>query len=92
MLTKHGHSNTTRVVLNRSMFIKKTYLRCIWEQLRNALNDKSELGTIYRGLTGCRLAKREGAKNLFRIKHHNCNQSPTTKTIYLIKTTGGTHL
>ena len=30
--------------------LKNAYLRCIGEQLRNALNDKGRLGIIYRGL------------------------------------------
>ena len=31
--------------------LKNAYLRCISEQLRNALNDKGRLGIIYKGLT-----------------------------------------
>ena len=72
--------------------LKNAYLRCIGEQLRNALNDKGKLGIIYRGLIHYILAKHGGAKNIPRIKHHDCNRSPTTRTKYLIKTVGGAHL
>ena len=68
-----------------AFLLKNAYLRCIWEQLKNALNDKDKLGTIYKGLTHYILAKHEGAKNIPRIKHHDYNRSPTTRTIYLIK-------
>ena len=43
------------------------------------------LHTIY-------LPNMEVQKNIPRIKHHDCNRSPTTRIIYLIKTTGGAHL
>ena len=41
--------------------LKNAYLRCIGEQLRNALNDKGRLGIIYRGLTHFILVKYGGA-------------------------------
>ena len=49
--------------------LKNAYLRCIGEQLRNALNDKGKLGIIYRGLTNFILAKHGGVKNKPRIKY-----------------------
>ena len=49
--------------------LKNAYLKCIGEQLRNALNDTSRLGKIYRGLTHYILAKHGGAQEIPRIKH-----------------------
>ena len=72
--------------------LKNAYLRSIGEQFRNALNDKGRLGIIYRGLTHFILAKHGGAKNIPRIKHQDCIRSPTTRTLFLIKKTGGAHL
>ena len=56
--------------------LKNTYLRCISEQLRNALNDPGKLGIIYKGLVQHILAKHGGAKDIPRIKHHDCLRSP----------------
>ena len=72
--------------------LKNAYLRCIDEQLRNALNDKGRLGIIYRGLTHFILAKHGGAENIPKIKHQDCTRSPTTRTFFLIKKAGGAHL
>ena len=72
--------------------LKNAYLRCIGEQLRNALNDKGRLGTIYRGLTHFILAKHGGAKNIPKIKHQDCIRSPTIRTLFLIKKARGAHL
>ena len=72
--------------------LKNAYLRCIGEQLRNALNDKGRLGAIYRGLTHHILAKYGGAEMIPRIKYQNCTRSPTTCILYLIKTAAGVHL
>ena len=72
--------------------LKNAYLRCIGEQLRNALNDKGRLGIIYRGLTHFILAKHGGAENIPRIKYQNCTRSPTTRTLFLIKKVRGAHL
>ena len=76
----------------KTFSLKNAYFRFIGEQLINALNDKGKFGTIYKGLTHYILAKHRGAKNIPRIKHPDCNQSPTTRTIYLIKAVGGAHL
>ena len=64
--------------------LKNAYLRCIGEQLRNALNDKGRLGIIYRGLTHFILAKNRGAENIPRIKYQDCTRAPTTRTLFLI--------
>ena len=72
--------------------LKNAYLRCIGEQLQNALNDKGRLGIIYKGLTHFILAKHGGAANIPRIKHQDCIRSPTTRTLFLIKRAGGAHL
>jgi hypothetical protein len=72
--------------------LKNAYLRCISEQLRNALNDKGRLGIIYKGLIQYILAKHGGSKNIPRIKYQDCTRSPTTRTLFLMKTEGGVHL
>ena len=72
--------------------LKNAYLRCIGEQLQNVLNDKGRIGIIYRGLTHFILAKHRGAENIPRIKYQDCTRSPTIRTLFLIKKTGGAHL
>ena len=72
--------------------LKNAFLRCIGEQLRNALNDKGKLGIIYRGLTHFILAKYEGAEKIPRIKHQDYIRSPITRMLFLIKKAGGAHL
>ena len=57
--------------------LKNDYLRCISEQLLNALNDKGTLGTIYKGLLHLILAKYGGSNNLPRIRSFDCYQSPS---------------
>jgi hypothetical protein len=52
--------------------LKNAYIRCIGEQLKDALNDTGKLGLIYRGLTNFILAKFDGALNLPRLTSHNC--------------------
>ena len=72
--------------------LKNAYLRCIGEQLQNALNDKGRLGIIYRGLTHFILAKYGGVENILKIKYQDCIQSVTTRTLFLIKKARGAHL
>ena len=72
--------------------LKNAYLRCISEQLRNALNDTGRLGIIYKGLTQQILAKHGGAEDIQRIKYQDCTRSPTTRTLFLMKKEGGVHL
>ena len=72
--------------------LKNAYLRCIREQLQNALNDKGKLGKIYYGLTQFILAKFGGAKEITRIKYHHCVRSPITRTLFLLKHEAGVHL
>jgi hypothetical protein len=67
-------------------------LRCIGEQLKEALNDTGKLGIIYRGLTHFILAIYGGALNIPRLTSHDCIRSPITRTLYLLKTAGGIHL
>ena len=64
----------------------------ICEQLRNALNDKCRLEIIYKGLIQHILAKHGGAKDIPRIKYQDCIRSPTTRTLFLMKTEGGAYL
>ena len=72
--------------------LKNAYLRCISEQLRNALNDPGRLGIIYKGLTQHILAKYGGGENIPRIKYQDCIRSPITPTLFLMKHEGGAHL
>ena len=72
--------------------LQNPYLRCIEEQLQNALNDKGRLGKIYYGLTQFTLAKFGGAKEITRIKSHHCVRSPITRTLFLLKHEAGVHL
>ena len=65
--------------------LKNAYLRCIGEQLRNALNDPGRLGKIYKGLIQHILAKAGGAEDIPRIKRQDCIRSPTTRTLFLMK-------
>ena len=57
--------------------LKNAYLRCIGEQLQNALNDKGILGKIYYGLTQFILAKFGGSQEISRIKYHHCVRLPS---------------
>jgi hypothetical protein len=72
--------------------LQNAYLRCIGEQLKDALNDTGKLGIIYRGLTHFILATYGGALNIPRLTSHDCIRSPITRTLYLFKTAGGIHL
>ena len=72
--------------------LKNAYLRCIEEQLRNALNDPGRLGTIYKGLIQHILAKYGGAEEIPRIKQNDCIRSPTTRTLFLLNKAGRIHL
>jgi hypothetical protein len=56
---------------------KTAYLKCIGEQLRDALNDQGRLGTIYRGLTKYNMAKYEG------LSQHRIEYFPTMFQILL---------
>ena len=53
-------------------------LRCIGEQLRDALNDSGQLGKIYQGLIHYIIAKHGGAKSIFCITNSACTRSPIT--------------
>ena len=63
---------------------KNAYLKCIEEQLRDALNDQGRLGMIYRGLTKYIMAKYGGSTTLLQIKIAAYIHSPTTRTIVLL--------
>ena len=56
--------------------LKNAYLRCIGEQLRNALNDTNKLGIIYRGLVHFILANKGGSQNIPKITQQDCIRSP----------------
>ena len=72
--------------------LQNAYLRCIGEQLQNALNDKGRIGKIYAGLIQHILAKYGGSKDITRIKYHHCVRSPITRTLFLLKHKAGVHL
>ena len=76
----------------KAFSLQNAYLRCIGEQLQNALNDKGRLGKIYHGLTQFILAKFGGSKEIPRIKYHHCIRSPITRTLFLLKHEVGVHL
>jgi hypothetical protein len=65
----------------KAFSIKNAYLRCIGEQLINALNDKGRLGIVYKGLTHYILAKYGGALHIPRIKYQDCIRSPLIRTL-----------
>ena len=75
----------------KAFSLKNAYLRCIGNQLKDALNDNGMLGNIYRGLTNYIFALHGGAENP-KITIAACLRSPTTKTIYLLKSPGGLHI
>jgi hypothetical protein len=52
--------------------LRNAYLRCIGENLRNALNDIGRLGIIYQGLTNYIFAKNGRAQNIPRITKQAC--------------------
>ena len=64
--------------------LKNAYLRCIGEQLQNALNDKGLIQHI--------LTKAGSAEDIPKIKYQDCIRSPTIRTLFLMKTAGGVHL
>ena len=61
-----------------------TYLKCIGEQFRDALNDQGHMGTIYKGLTKIWMAKYGGSTTFIKITTVACLHSPTTRTIILL--------
>ena len=71
--------------------LTQTYLRCIGEQLRDALNDPGILGSIYQGLTNYIFSLYGDSKNPI-IPTAACLHSPITRSIYLLKTSGRIHL
>ena len=71
--------------------LTQAYLRCIGEQLRDALNDPGILGSIYQGLTNYIFSLYGGSKNS-TIPTAACLHSPITRSIYLLKTSGRIHL
>jgi hypothetical protein len=62
--------------------LRNAYLRCIGEQLRDALNDPGKLGSIYQGLTNYIFAKNGGAAEVSRITKQACIRSPITGYIH----------
>ena len=75
-----------------ALSLQNAYLRCIREQLQNALNDKGRLGKIYYGLIQFILAKFGGSKEIPCIKYHHCVRSSITRTLFLLKHETGVHL
>jgi hypothetical protein len=63
---------------------KNAYLKCIGEQLRDALNDQGWLGIIYKGLTKFIMAKYGGSTILTTITIAACLHSPITRTKVLL--------
>ena len=89
-----GLSNSTPNVttqLTHNLFglnafsLTQTYIRCIGEQLRDAPNDPGIISIIYQGLTNYTFFLYDRSKNP-KISPTACVHSPTTCTIYLLKT------
>jgi hypothetical protein len=72
--------------------LRTEYLTCIGKQLRNALNDLGRLGTIYIGLTNHILAKYGGSQHLPLLNKEACLDSPTARTLNLLKHNGLAHI
>jgi hypothetical protein len=72
--------------------LKTEYLTYIGKQLRNAFNNLGRLGTIYKGLTNHIFAKYGGAQHLPLLNKEASLQSPTTRTLYLLKNNGLAHV
>jgi hypothetical protein len=72
--------------------LRNVYLRCIGEQLRDALNDKGRLGIMYQGLINYIFAKNGGAQNIPRIIKQAYVRSPISRTLYLLRHVVGTHI
>ena len=93
-LPKSAPNVTTQLPDNlfglNAFFLTQAYLKCIGEQLRDALNDPSNLGSIYQGLTNYIFSLYEGSKNP-TIPIATCLHSPITRSIYLLKTSGRIH-
>ena len=68
------------------------YVRCIGQQLIQALNDPGQLGTIYQGLTKHLLAKYGGSLHLSKLKQQACRRSPTVRTLFLLEREYGIHV
>jgi hypothetical protein len=62
-----------------------SYTRTLGDQLTQALNDKGQLGKIYKGLVQHIIAKNGGATTLLRMTKHACHRSPTLRTLYILK-------
>jgi hypothetical protein len=72
--------------------LRTEYLTCIGKQLRNALNDRGRLGTIYIGLTNHILTKYGDSQHLPLLNKEACLHSPTARTLYLLKHNGLAHI
>ena len=86
------HNSHTTYSESKHSHYKNAYLRCIGEQLQNALDDKGRLGKIYIGLLLSILAKYGGSKKLTRTKYHHYVRSLLTRTLFLFKHKAGVHL
>ena len=61
------------------------YVRCIGQQLIQALNDPGQLGTIHQGLTKHITAKYGGSFHLPKLKQQACIRSPIPRTLFLLE-------
>ena len=92
MYTKYCYAIPPWILRYASILITNAYLRCIDEQLKEALNDTGKLGIINKGLIHFILAIYGGALNIPRLTSNDCIRSPITRTLYLLKTASGIHL
>jgi hypothetical protein len=75
-----------------AFLLRNAYLKCIGEQLGDALNDTGKLGTINQGLTNYIIAKNGGTQNIPRITNNACIRSPITRTLFLLKHVARTYI
>ena len=61
------------------------YIRCIGQQLIQALNDPGQLGTIYQGLAKHIAAKYGGSLHLPKLNQQACVRSPIARSLFLLE-------
>jgi hypothetical protein len=81
ILTQLPHNNSGINVTS----LLPDYIHCIGQQLRQALNDPSQLGIIYQGLAKYIAAMYKGSLHLSKFKQQTCTRSPIARTFFYYK-------
>ena len=68
------------------------YIRCIGQQLIQALNDPEQLGIIYQGLAKHIATKYWGSLHLPKLKQQACVRSPIARTLFLLDKANKIHV